>query len=105
MRISDWSSDVCSSDLPLDWWNKTIAGHLTSTMLACKYALPKMIVAGGGSIVHISYSASSWATMDLPSYSAAKAGVRSEGRRLWKECVSTCRSRGSPYHLKKKQMT
>src|SRR3546814_13616329 len=24
--------------------------------------------------------------------------VRSEERRVWKECVSTCRSRGSPYH-------
>src|SRR3546814_15310430 len=27
---------------------------------------------------------------------------RSEERRVGKECVSTCRSRGSPYHLKKK---
>src|SRR3546814_13948570 len=25
-------------------------------------------------------------------------GLRSEGRRVGKECVSTCRSRGSPYH-------
>src|SRR3546814_14014133 len=28
---------------------------------------------------------------------------RSEERRVWKEGVSTCRSRWSPYHLKKKQ--
>src|SRR3546814_18885500 len=28
---------------------------------------------------------------------------RSEERRVGKECVSTCRSRGSPYHLKKKK--
>src|SRR3546814_15414436 len=27
---------------------------------------------------------------------------RSEERRVGKECVSTCRSRGSPYHYKKK---
>src|SRR3546814_14763961 len=29
--------------------------------------------------------------------------VRSEERRVGKECVSTCRSRWSPYHSKKKQ--
>src|SRR3546814_12378286 len=28
---------------------------------------------------------------------------RSEERRVGKECVSTCRSRGSPYHEKKKK--
>src|SRR3546814_11535857 len=30
------------------------------------------------------------------------ADMRSEERRVGKECVSTCRSRGSPYHYKKK---
>src|SRR3546814_13639862 len=30
------------------------------------------------------------------------AGYRSEARRVGKECVSTCRSRWSPYHEKKK---
>src|SRR3546814_20961480 len=29
-------------------------------------------------------------------------GARSEERRVGKECVSTCRSRWSPYHVKKK---
>src|SRR3546814_12400087 len=32
----------------------------------------------------------------------ALAGVRSEERSVGKECVSTCRSRWSPYHKKKK---
>src|SRR3546814_1719887 len=31
-------------------------------------------------------------------------GARSEERRVGKECVSTCRSRGSPYHSKKINM-
>src|SRR3546814_15659617 len=31
----------------------------------------------------------------------AEIDGRSEERRVWKECVSTCRSRWSPYHLKK----
>src|SRR3546814_12236679 len=33
------------------------------------------------------------------------AGERSEERRVGKECVSTCRSRWSPYHSKKKKVT
>src|SRR3546814_12192204 len=35
----------------------------------------------------------------------ATARIRSEERRVGKECVSTCRSRWSPYHKKKKQQT
>src|SRR3546814_11546730 len=33
----------------------------------------------------------------------ARATMRSEERRVGKECVSTCRSRWSPYHYKKKR--
>src|SRR3546814_16686660 len=33
------------------------------------------------------------------------AGMRSEASRVGKECVSTCRSRWSPYHYKKKNKT
>src|SRR3546814_20580481 len=33
----------------------------------------------------------------------AETAVRSEERRVGKECVSTCRSRWSPYHYKKKK--
>src|SRR3546814_14662399 len=33
---------------------------------------------------------------------ATVAGVRSEERRVGKECVSTCRSRWAPYNYKKK---
>src|SRR3546814_15806158 len=32
------------------------------------------------------------------------AALRSEERRVGKECVSTCRSRWSPYHSKKKRL-
>src|SRR3546814_18835656 len=37
----------------------------------------------------------------LPQRAGAADLVRSEERRVGKECVSTCRSRWSPYHLKK----
>src|SRR3546814_20210534 len=33
----------------------------------------------------------------------ARTRLRSEERRVGKECVSTCRSRWSPYHYKKKK--
>src|SRR3546814_4107783 len=66
MRISDWSSDVCSSDLcrPPD----ELAVEPWSAWLL-RRADP----------------------VDRPR-------LRSEERRVGKECVSTCRSRWSPYH-------
>src|SRR3546814_11770092 len=39
------------------------------------------------------------------SIAAITAGSSSEERRVGKECVSTCRSRWSPYHKKKKHNT
>src|SRR3546814_15516511 len=74
MRISDWSSDVCSSDLAPDrrcpsapdCWRQ----HVRSVD---------------------------------PGWTRASCRHRSEERRVGKECVSTCRSRWSPYHYKKKR--
>src|SRR3546814_938414 len=74
MRISDWSSDVCSSDL----------GGISKTLSAiCKHFY--------------------WENMrtEIRKYVASCDScqkVRSEERRVGKECVSTCRSRWSPYH-------
>src|SRR3546814_3712124 len=62
MRISDWSSDVCSSDL--------LPSPARSSK-ASRYSAPRR---------------KSW------------TAKRSEERRVGKECVSTCRSRWSPYH-------
>src|SRR3546814_18060729 len=63
MRISDWSSDVCSSDLGVN---------------RCR--------AKSG--------------VEQPAGNRG-AENRSEERRVGKACVSTCRSRWSPYHYKK----
>src|SRR3546814_3500261 len=75
MRISDWSSDVCSSDLE---------------------------VGGAGVRLHREERD------PLPPHDGLEVaphrvapfgvGVRSEERRVGKECVSTCRYRWSPYH-------
>ena len=72
-------------DMTTEMWNKTMAGHLTSTMLTCKYVLPHMIEGGGGNIVNVSSLSSQHATMDLTAYSAAKAGVN----QLTKEVAAT----------------
>src|SRR3546814_20606622 len=43
--------------------------------------------------------------LSLRSTLALWLSLRSEERRVGKECVSTCRSRWSPYHSKKKRVT
>src|SRR3546814_16988931 len=100
MRISDWSSDVCSSDL-VD------------------------IVAAGGCSTFVVHARKAWLQglspkenrevpplrwPDVHRLKAERPGLeihinggildldRSEERRVGKECVSTCRSRWSPSH-------
>src|SRR3546814_9053065 len=84
MRISDWSSDVCSSDLPkLNSTSRSAAPLFRSSVML---------------------STSKAVGMPLPSKvtPAVESGSRrSEERRVGKECVSTCRYRWSPYHYKK----
>src|SRR3546814_17850236 len=43
-------------------------------------------------------------SLDFANIEYAHCPLRSEERRVGKECVSTCRSRWSPYHYKKKQV-
>src|SRR3546814_8991732 len=80
MRISDWSSDVCSSDLPVGIRRRGDrrlrgGGHGQESQNEQR------------EIFH-------WASRNF----ASSIGTRSEERRVGKECVSTCRSRWSPYH-------
>src|SRR3546814_3318313 len=81
MRISDWSSDVCSSDL---------------LVIKC---LPGGIVLRGPAITASEKATNRSRFGALIQYSpCARCHRRSEERRVGKECVSTCRSRWSPYH-------
>src|SRR3546814_13022552 len=85
MRISDWSSDVCSSDLI----RRALPERRTRTC-------PKD---RAGWCAAVSQTRS-------PGRDIKPGGIgqcRSEERRVGKECVSTCRSRWSPYHEKKKK--
>src|SRR3546814_5012531 len=88
MRISDWSSDVCSSDLlALDLLG---IGHLLNRMPSTLSGGEAQRVAIGRALL----SAPRFLLMDEPLASVD----RSEERRVGKECVSTCRSRWSPDH-------
>src|SRR3546814_18143415 len=83
-RISDWSSDVCSSDLPAhgDLVGRERA-HFRRHRLRLPRYLPQQV------------------RRDRAPARPEKSRRRSEERRVGKECVSTCRSRWSPYLYKK----
>src|SRR3546814_17368173 len=86
MRISDWSSDVCSSDLGAQ---PSLLNRLINAW--------RDIAGSPGSVVRSDLSSDGdrrWLVEQMQS-------CRSEERRVGKECVSTCRSRWSPYNYTK----
>src|SRR3546814_11915109 len=105
MRISDWSSDVCSSDL--------VDGALNVEAVGAQAVLP-----GGGELrlhrlVHGAAEvgvgkddeggvAAQLQAQPLDARRALRIEQRSEERRVGKECGSTCRSRWWPSQSKKK---
>src|SRR3546814_5124846 len=91
MRISDWSSDVCSSDL-LPAEGDAAAGERLGDQPEIGERRADQEVAGRLGILG--------KRLDVAGQGAGGLGqsVRSEERRVGKECVSTCRSRWSPYH-------
>jgi len=64
------------ADMPVDMWRKTIDVDLTGMFIVCKYAIPEMQKAGGGSIINISSTYGRIAARERPAYCAAKGGVR-----------------------------
>src|SRR3546814_17179907 len=110
MRISDWSSDVCSSDLALVTVERE--GVLASYVTEISGKDPVIEVKMPGSYapdVYVSVLAvrgrvdGFWSWLSHLAYKwglpfGSPVATRSEERRVGKECVSTCRSRWSPYH-------
>src|SRR3546814_7541949 len=93
MRISDWSSDVCSSDLDT-------AGHLPRRQHERQSGEPHRIARRQRPLAYRPVK-QHLAAMPRPRFIPlllVLAATRSEERRVGKECVSTCRSRWSPYH-------
>src|SRR3546814_15242754 len=99
MRISDWSSDVCSSDL-----------QGGSQALARQFHKPEARDLAHLHTGAIEVQRVAQALFDRPLVlvffhvdeidhdQAAQIAQSSEARRVGQECVSTCRSRWSPYH-------
>src|SRR3546814_14185763 len=102
MRISDWSSDVCSSDLggPEPLPNAEANGGA--------FEVPGInvdVVAGNAQAARMAgyreAQRQGWKLLfarmtGKPLSSAPGLSDRSEERRVGKECVGTCRARGSP---------
>src|SRR3546814_13456371 len=125
MRISDWSSDVCSSDLQarLEIGERlaefAVAGLRQARYLVAQSGLDREArggtpgsgqekfgaffldphIVGGKRHLDAVFGQRDMAVEDVE---RALGTERSEERRVGKECVSTCRSRWSPYHSKKK---
>src|SRR3546814_2862411 len=97
LRISDWSSDVCSSDLiSAPSINEPIMGGkaMISGSFTVESANGLAIALRSGKLpVPLKVVEEHTVGPDLGADS-----IRSEERRVGKECVSTCRSRWSPYH-------
>src|SRR3546814_12435497 len=99
MRISDWSSDVCSSDLLSGFGTFLIMGligilvamviniFVGSTVLQLAISILGVLIFAGLTAYDTQMLKNQYAQLQ-----------RSEERRVGKECVSTCRSRWSPYH-------
>src|SRR3546814_14739227 len=110
MRISDWSSDVCSSDLP---FQERGLPHAIRSDNGVPFASPI-------ALFNLSKLSVWWLRLGI-AIERIKPGKpqqngrhermhltlkkettrppgRSAERRVGKECVSTCRSRWSPYH-------
>src|SRR3546814_11759233 len=127
MRISDWSSDVCSSDLPAGlactprvakptsslyvparWGSgprrrRDIVGFVGNSSMArvsedaIRNALAAVVDPGGAGALRDLATVAGLVVTDGNIGFALEADPRSEERSGGKEWVRTCRSRGSPY--------
>src|SRR3546814_12644580 len=95
MRISDWSSDVCSSDLQA-------AGQLLERDIQRRGDAAGVELVLGTDVQYGDEAGLHPLKEVRPRH---RLQARSEERRVGKGCVSTGRSRLSPYHSKKKQNT
>src|SRR3546814_15396570 len=109
MLISDWSSDVCSSDLqekiPHAWKAGPQTINLRRQLEAMNagdvfaISIPKMPFRCPPGPYERSCQAAFYFKQHKPRCKVLVPDAhRSEERRGGQECVSTCRSRWSPYH-------
>src|SRR3546814_6267044 len=99
MRISDWSSDVCSSDLAHRMGDR-VHGRTANMRPTPLPAIPTRLADHNTRMFRIANLADGCAAVggNSADFSGRQCNLRSEERRVGKECVSTCRSRWSQYH-------
>src|SRR3546814_11605861 len=99
MRISDWSSDVCSSDLGRKYFYAMSRRNFLHAMSMYEEAIkidPKYALAYAGMADARSFLFRYYRDSSMGYGALADEASRSEERRVGKEGVSTCRSRRSP---------
>src|SRR3546814_18271607 len=112
MRISDWSSDVCSSDLPsLAGRSRTWPNEARTVWPGPRYF--SMVFAFAGLSTTTTFIRCCFQTINFTKHGDGETGAAygtwampgslgSEERRVGEECVSRCRSRGVRYQKEKK---
>ncbi|MDR3304853.1 MAG: SDR family oxidoreductase [Clostridiales Family XIII bacterium] len=63
------------TEIDIDRWMKVINTNIHGTFFMCRHAIPKMIEAGGGSIINISSLAGLRCIPAMPAYTTSKAGM------------------------------
>src|SRR3546814_9926273 len=94
MRISDWSSDVCSSELGARVGGGDFHPGFGGEFLDRVHERQSALVGHPADRVAMRRAAE---TMVEALFVVDREAGRSEERRVGKECVSPCRSRWSPY--------
>src|SRR3546814_12199530 len=101
MRISDWSSDVCSSDLLIaKAAASTTRIRLRTNTGFSEYDRNQLLMheAFVHTLTGLNGREQPWLKSMARGAPRTTATQRSEERRVGQECVSTCRSRWSPSH-------
>ncbi|RPI42617.1 MAG: SDR family oxidoreductase [Betaproteobacteria bacterium] len=65
-----------------DVWERTMGTNLRGTMLCCRHVIPRIITAGGGTVVNMSSGAALRGASPLHVYTAAKGAIVSLTRAL-----------------------
>src|SRR3546814_20100088 len=108
MRISDWSSDVCSSDLPKEWTDggrlKGLTVYIADDQEEARQLVGEVLSEQGCEVQLFASGLSllsalrerapdQWPNALICDISLGEPD-RSDERRVWKECVRQCRSGG-----------
>src|SRR3546814_17145561 len=97
MRISDWSSDVCSSDLRVIGVSPMRISHIVRETRPVTADLALRFGRAFGQTPELWMGLQADYDLKIAAREARASLRRSEARRVGKECVSTCSSRWYPY--------